>query len=189
MRLRRVLAFPGQDSSRDRQMGRSSGFRIDLPATPSRGTADARLAKRIAEFGKWAAVVSCSLRPRLQRRDRNGFAPFSLFSGRITHPAGTHVTNDPTADSRGVNPPSPSLHECRGFLRPAPVTPGVHRAIAFRIMSEVTLSRLGRVPAGRAFDAQLRGAGSIGTWRNVISLSRRNEKVRRRFRSCGACRR
>ena len=45
--------------------GRSSGFRIILRATPSH--------EQQARSGR------SGVRPRLQRRDRNGFSPFSLF--------------------------------------------------------------------------------------------------------------
>jgi hypothetical protein len=38
----------------------------------------------------------CGGRPRLQRRDRNGFAPFSLFFGRMTPPADTSNARKPT---------------------------------------------------------------------------------------------
>ena len=54
-------------------MGRSSGFRIKLPAAPSRDVEPTTV------VGINLAVVYCGFRPRLQRRDRNGFAPFSLF--------------------------------------------------------------------------------------------------------------
>jgi hypothetical protein len=50
--------FAGSDNR-----GRSSGFRIVLLTAPSR------------VFTQWL----CGVRSRLQRRDRNGFAPFSLF--------------------------------------------------------------------------------------------------------------
>ena len=59
-----------------RQSGRSSGFRIvlhlRLPAA----------AAPINQDSSSAAVAFCRFRPRLQRRDRNGFAPFSLFFPR-----------------------------------------------------------------------------------------------------------
>ncbi len=69
-------AFSGQDVSRTRQLGRSSGFRIDLLATPSHGS------PRRPRFSPGCRPQwSCSVRPRSQRRDRNGITPFSLFSG------------------------------------------------------------------------------------------------------------
>jgi hypothetical protein len=45
--------------------GRSSGFRVILPATPS-----------LSLFRK---VASCGFRHRLQRRDRDGLSPSSLL--------------------------------------------------------------------------------------------------------------
>jgi len=45
--------------------GRSSGFRINRRPAPSQSCC--------------RSVASCRLRPRLQRRDRDGFAPSSLF--------------------------------------------------------------------------------------------------------------
>jgi hypothetical protein len=47
-----------------RRLGRSSDFRIALLTAPSR---------------EILAVACCGVRPRLQRRDRDGFAPSSLF--------------------------------------------------------------------------------------------------------------
>ena len=62
--------------------GRSSGFRIDLCAMPSH--------KQQACSGR------SGVRPRLQRRDRNGFAPFSLFFGSGSRfLIGTHVAPNP----------------------------------------------------------------------------------------------
>ncbi len=59
-----------------RQLGRSSGSRINLLAAPSRES---------------FAVVNCGVRPRIQRRDRDGFAPSSLFFPRTTSEGNTQV--------------------------------------------------------------------------------------------------
>jgi len=61
-------AFPWKEPIAKPTLGRSSGFRINLLAAPSRGWES-----------YWSAVVSRSVRSRLQRPDRNGVAPFSLF--------------------------------------------------------------------------------------------------------------
>jgi hypothetical protein len=58
--------------------GRSSGFRVILPATPS-----------LSLFRK---VASCGFRHRLQRRDRDGLTPSSLLgSFPVRKPAPVHV--------------------------------------------------------------------------------------------------
>jgi len=43
------------------------------------------------------------IRPRLQRRDRDGFAPSSLFFGLITDRSGTCVIRDFNDGGRHVN--------------------------------------------------------------------------------------
>jgi len=65
--------------------GRSSGFRIDLLAAPSRFSAVAGLTALggCVLRSKTRLIPThqspCGVRSRLQRRDRNGIAPFSLF--------------------------------------------------------------------------------------------------------------
>jgi len=62
---------PRKSRSQNRRQGRSSGFRIVLLAAPSRGLRPCQRAVAGSGFR--------SVRTRLQRRDRNGFTPFSLF--------------------------------------------------------------------------------------------------------------
>lgn len=53
-------------------------------------------------------VVCCSVRPRLQRRDRNGFAPFSLFFSRTPsyerHPGPCGTSGKQRPPTCGVHP-------------------------------------------------------------------------------------
>jgi hypothetical protein len=69
--------------------GRSSGFRFVLLAEPSRWrpssirVTDPFVMRRLA-------VALSGVRPRLQRRDRDGFAPSSLFSPASDEPPGHH---------------------------------------------------------------------------------------------------
>ena len=99
LRRHRVQAFSEQDSSRVTTMGRSSGFRIDLLATPSHEFLRQTFVTLFA-----ARSGYCSVCPRLQRRDRNGFSPFSLFSGldNTSRPTPTSAHN-PILKIRRVN--------------------------------------------------------------------------------------
>jgi len=79
-------------SDRNRHLGRSSGFRIDLLATPSR-----ERVRRKSSPSSCSQWLLCSVRPRLQRRDRNGLAPFSLFFPRSDRlrktPTSSHIVS------------------------------------------------------------------------------------------------
>ncbi len=68
--LRSGTFFSSKEPIAKPTLGRSSGFRFELLAAPSHGVLQS------------SAVAICSFRHRLQRRDRNGFAPFSLFFRR-----------------------------------------------------------------------------------------------------------
>lgn len=59
--------------------GRSSGFRFVLLAEPSRWRLSSIRETDRFVIRRWAVALS-GVRPRLQRRDRDGFAPSSLFS-------------------------------------------------------------------------------------------------------------
>jgi hypothetical protein len=62
-----------KDPNANRRMGRSSGFRIGLLTAPSRPACSRLWSRPLQDSG------ICGFRPRLQRRDRDGFAPSSLF--------------------------------------------------------------------------------------------------------------
>lgn len=78
-----------------RLLGRSSGFRISLLAAPSRPS---RLPNSRQQR---LAVACCSVRPRLQRRDRDGIAPSSLFFSPATSRRNTQVCM--TGSQRGTS--------------------------------------------------------------------------------------
>ncbi len=87
----RVHTSTGEDPSRNRQwaglLTPGSTYKPRLPT------------------GFSARSGRCGVRPRLQRRDRNGFAPFSLFFGSGSRfQIGTHVASNRTRTNSVVKP-------------------------------------------------------------------------------------
>ena len=102
----RVHTSTGEDPSRNRQwaglLAPGSTYKPRLPT------------------GFSARSGRCGVRPRLQRRDRNGFAPFSLFFGSGSRfQIGTHVAPNRTRTNSVVKP----LEVFRVDPRPWPYPP------------------------------------------------------------------
>lgn len=86
---RNTASSPRKTRSEIRRLGRSSDFRIAQFTAPSR-VRDARSGMtRISQ----SRSGTCSNCPRLQRRDRNGIAPFSLFFPATTSRRDTQVSH------------------------------------------------------------------------------------------------